>query len=61
LKSHSINATKNVKVASYCFVVYGWILFLFITSIMLIIYNEPEGAYQMDAGMQQQHQGTMQH
>ncbi len=30
-------------------VTYGWILFLLITSIMLISYNEPEGLYQKDA------------
>jgi len=27
----------------------AWIIFLFITSILLIIYNEPEGAYQMNS------------
>jgi hypothetical protein len=32
----------------YTWVTFGWILFLFITSVMLIIYNEPEGAYQMN-------------
>ena len=28
---------------------YAWLVFLLITSIMLIIYNEPEGVYQIDS------------
>lgn len=45
----------------YKWIVYGWILFLLLTSVMLIAYNEPEGAYGMDSGTQQQHQGSMNH
>ena len=43
----------------YKWVTYGWILFLFITSIMLITYNEPKGAYQMDSSLQQQNNQHM--
>ncbi len=44
----------------YKVIKFGWIIFLFITSIMLIIYNEPEGAYQKEESIQQ-NQGEMQH
>lgn len=33
-------------------ITYGWIIFLFIASVMLITYNEPEGAYQKELPMQ---------
>lgn len=56
-----LKAAEVVWPQKYKWITYGWILFLFITSVMLITYNEPEGAYQMDSGTQQQHQGIMQH
>lgn len=34
--------------AKYKLVTFGWIIFLFITSVILITYNEPEGSYQID-------------
>ncbi len=37
----------------YKLIKFGWIMFLFITSIMLITYNEPEGAYKIDSSVEQ--------
>lgn len=61
LVTGTLKAAEVIWGSKYKLITYGWILFLFITSIMLITYNEPEGAYQMDSSVQQQHQGTMQH
>jgi len=47
--------------AKYKLLTYGWIFFLFTASIMLIIYNEPEGAYQIDSSQPTQHQGIIEH
>lgn len=43
----------------YKWIAYLWIFFLFISSIMLISYNEPIGAYQMDHEKQQQNSKTL--
>lgn len=44
----------------YKWITYGWIIFLFAASIMLISYNEPEGAYKMNSETQEQHQNPTQ-
>ena len=56
--SGSLKAIEMVLSEKYKWITYGWILCLFIASIMLITYNEPEGAYQMSS-WKQQHQGKM--
>jgi hypothetical protein len=56
-----LKAAEVIWSAKYKIIAYGWIFFLFISSIMLIFYNEPEGAYQMNSGTQRGHQGTMMH
>lgn len=45
----------------YKWIAYMWILFLLSTSIMLISYNEPKGAYQMDLKTQQQDHTILKH
>lgn len=56
----ALKAAEVIWAKKYKWVTYGWILFLFITSVMLITYNEPEGAYQQDSTPIQQ-QNTKQH
>lgn len=48
-----LKATEVILSAKYKLLTYGWILFLFIASVMLITYNEPEGAYQRDSSAQE--------
>ncbi len=54
-----LKALDVVFSSKYTVATYGWILFLFITSIMLITYNEPEGAYQVNGDML--HEEEVQH
>lgn len=56
----ALKAIEVIWAKKHKWVTYGWILFLFITSIMLIIYNEPEGAYNTDSSQHTTHQGTIQ-
>ena len=53
-----LKAAEAIWSQKYKLITYGWILFLFTASVMLITYNEPEGTYQMSSG-KQQHQGKM--
>jgi len=48
-----LKAAEVIWSAKYKLLTYGWILFIFVASIMLIIYNEPEGAYQRDSSTQE--------
>lgn len=45
--------------SKYKWIAYGWIIFLFIASIMLMSYNEPIGAYHIDPSIR--HNSTTQH
>ena len=48
-----LKAAEVLWFVKYKLITYGWIIFLFIASIMLIIYNEPEGAYKIDSSVEQ--------
>lgn len=56
-----LKGAKVIWVKRFKWLTYGWILFLLITAIMLIVYREPVGAYQMNSEMPSDHQGTMEH
>lgn len=56
LKAFELRWAKKYK-----WIAYGWIIFLFVASIMLISYNEPEGSYRMDSSQPAQNQGKMEH
>ncbi len=43
-----LKAVEVIWSQKYKLITYGWIIFLFIASVMLITYNEPEGSYQID-------------
>lgn len=57
--------TGLLKIAEVIFelkfkwIAYGWVIFLFIASIMLISYNEPSGAYNIDSSIN--HKSNIQH
>lgn len=42
----------------YRLLTFVWVVFLFISSILLITFNEPEGSYQKDGSSQQIHHGS---
>lgn len=50
----ALKAIEVIWSQKYKWVTYGWILFLFIASIMLISYNEPEGVYERNSPVQHQ-------
>lgn len=56
-----LKAAEVIWSHKYKWITYGWIIVLFIASLMLISYNEPEGAYQTNLSQPAQHPGTMGH
>lgn len=48
-----LKATAVMWSQKYKWLAHGWIVFLLITAVMLITYNEPEGAYQIESSSTQ--------
>lgn len=55
-----LKSAEVIRSQRYKWITYGWILFLFIASVMLVTYKEPEGVYQKDSSIPAQHQRVTQ-
>ena len=53
-------AAEVIWLQRYRLLAFVWVVFLLVSSLLLLTYNEPEGVYQIDQSTQQ-HQETIQH